>query len=301
MSETVPSRPLVGILWMLFAGICFVGVNALVKILGSRIPAPESAFLRYLIGLVFLLPLVRQMASVRIDRLLWTQFIGRGMFHSLGVMLWFYAMTQISLADVTAINYLTPVYITIGAAIFLGERLAIRRILAIFVALIGAAIILRPGFREIGVGHWAMMLAALIFAGSYILAKIVVDKAKPALVMGMLSLWVSVGLAPFAIAVWVPPTMNEILLLAGVAVCATIGHYAMTLAFAAAPMALTQPVTFLQLVWATLLGALFFHEAIDPFVIGGGLLILASVTFISWREAMLNRRAVTPPAPAPEV
>lgn len=301
MSQPVPARPVTGILWMLFAGICFVAVNALVKYLGPRIPAAESAFLRYLLGLVFLLPMIGPMLSTPIDRMLWVQFVGRGVFHAFGVMLWFYAMTQISLADVTAINYLAPVYVTIGAAIFLGERLAIRRIMAIVVALVGAGIILRPGFREIGPGHWAMMLAAVVFGGSYILAKVVVDKANPVLVVGMLSLWVTVALAPFAAAVWVTPTWAEIGILFSVAFFATLGHYAMTLAFAVAPVTVTQPVTFLQLVWATMLGVLVFHEPIDPWVLAGGGLILGAVTFISWREAVLNRRAVTPPAPVNEV
>ncbi len=71
----------------------------------------------------------------------------------------------------------------------------------------------------------------------------------------------------------------------------------MTLAFAAAPLTVTQPVTFLQLVWATALGALVFAEPIDIWVIIGGLVILGSVTFITWREAMLNRQ-ITPASPA---
>ena len=68
----------------------------------------------------------------------------------------------------------------------------------------------------------------------------------------------------------------------------------MTLAFAAAPVTVTQPVTFLQLVWAVLLGALVFAEPVDIWVVFGGVLILASVSFITWREAVLNRRPITP-------
>jgi drug/metabolite transporter (DMT)-like permease len=68
----------------------------------------------------------------------------------------------------------------------------------------------------------------------------------------------------------------------------------MTLALQAAPVAVTQPVTFLQLIWATLLGALAFHERIDIWVIAGGTLILAAVSFITWREAVLSRGG-TPP------
>jgi len=79
-----------------------------------------------------------------------------------------------------------------------------------------------------------------------------------------------------------------------VAVFATAGHFAMTLAFKAAPLAVTQPVTFVQLIWATLLGALFFGEPADAFVMLGGGMIIAAISFITLRETMLRRRAVTP-------
>ncbi|MHA6262771.1 DMT family transporter [Arenibacterium sp. CAU 1754] len=301
MIEPRTPRPLVGIFWMLFTGLCFVAVTALVKYMGDRIPAPEAAFLRYLLGLVFMIPLLKQMMATEMTPTLWVQFGARGVMHAMGVMLWFFAMTQIPLADVTAINYLAPVYVTLGAAVFLGERLAFRRIAAVIAALVGAAIILRPGFREVSIGHWAMMLAAVVFGGSYILAKLTVDKANPAIVVGMLSFWVTIALAPFAWAVWVPPTWAEIGILFAVAFFATTGHYTMTLAFAAAPVAVTQPITFLQLVWATALGAAVFSEPVDIWVVLGGTVILGSVSFITWREAALNRKPVTPPAPATKV
>jgi drug/metabolite transporter (DMT)-like permease len=104
-------------------------------------------------------------------------------------------------------------------------------------------------------------------------------------------------LAPFALPVWIAPTFEELGILAAVACFATAGHYTMTLAFAAAPLTVTQPVTFLQLVWATALGAVVFAEPLDIWVIFGGFVILASVTFITWREAMLNRQ-ITPASPA---
>ena len=301
MNEPDTSRPLVGILWMLLTGVCFILVTALVKYMGSDMPAAEAAFLRYLMGFVFLLPLLRAMLATPVTNTLMVQFAARGLLHAIGVILWFYAMTRIPIADLTAINYMAPVYVTIGAALFLGERLAIRRIAAILVALIGAAIILRPGFREIEIGHWAMMVAAVVFGGAYLLAKVTVDKSSPELVVGMLSVWVTIGLAPFAWAVWVPPSLGDVGILFAVAFFATAGHYTMSLALAAAPVTVTQPVTFLQLVWATLLGVVVFAEPLDIWVVIGGTLILASVSFITWREATLKRRLVTPPAPATKV
>lgn len=212
-------------------------------------------------------------------------------------MLWFYAMVRIPIAEVTAMNYLAPIYVTIGAAIFLGERLAARRILAVVMGLAGAAIILRPGFREVSDGHIAMLIAAVVFAGSYLTAKVLADEVNAAVVVALLSVFVTIGLAPFAAADWITPTGRELLFLAGVALFATAGHYTMTLAFAEAPVTVTQPVTFLQLIWATLLGVVWFAEPVDIWVVLGGVVILGSVMFITWREAMLKRR-VTPDAPA---
>lgn len=301
MSIENTSRPVVGIFWMLVTGVLFVGVTALVKTLGTRIPAPEAAFLRYVLGLVFVLPMLRPLFRAGLTKRQWGLFAARGAAHSIGVALWFFSMARIPIADVTAMNYLAPIYVTLGAAVFLGEKLALRRILAVIVALLGALIILRPGFREVGAGHLAMLAAALVFGASYLMAKVLAQEVNAAIVVAMLSIFVSIGLAPLALMNWVTPDGPALLILFAVACAATAGHYTMTLAFAAAPVAVTQPVAFLQLVWAVLLGVFVFGEGIDVWVIAGGLVIVGSVSFITWREAMLKRRMVTPPALATKV
>ena len=292
------SRPLLGMFWMFVTGLCFVSVTALVKYLGDDLPAAQQAFLRYLLGLVFLLPMWPALRAARLDRRAIALFGARGFLHAMGVALWFYAMTQIPLAEVTAMNYMSPIYITLGAALFLGEKLAMRRIMAVLVAFLGALIILRPGLREVSSGHLAMIGTAIFFAGSYLMAKRISGQASASMVVAMLSLTVTICLAPFAYAVWEPPTGAQLLGLLTVAAFATAGHFTMTLAFAAAPVTITQPVTFLQLVWAVAVGALVFGEGVDLFVVLGGLVIMASVLFITWREAVLRqqeKRAV--PAP----
>jgi drug/metabolite transporter (DMT)-like permease len=292
--STTANRPVTGILWMIVTGLCFVAVTALVKLLGDRVPAAESAFLRYVMGLVFLIPVWRELMKVRLTRRQKALFGVRGLVHSLGVILWFYAMTRIPLAEVTAMNYLNPVYVTILAVFVLGETLAMRRIMAVVAALLGALIILRPGFRELDPGHIAMLGTALFFAGSYLIAKIVSGELPASMVVALLSITVTIGLAPFAFAVWVTPTWHDLMIIACVACFATAGHYTMTLAFAAAPVTVTQPVTFLQLVWSVAMGAAFFGEPADPWVILGGAIIMASVAFITWREAVLRKTRITP-------
>ena len=281
---------------MVVSGLCFVGVTALVKLLAGRVPAAESAFLRYVFGLLFLLPAWRGLLALRLTRRQIGLVSLRGAAHTVGVIFWFFAMTRIPLAEVTAMNYLTPIYVTILAVFVLGERLAMRRIMAIVVALGGALLILRPGFRELDPGHFAMLGTALLFSGSYLIAKIISGEMSAVAVVTLLSITVTIGLFPFALAVWVTPTLGDLSILFLVACFATGGHYAMTLAFAAAPVTVTQPVTFLQLVWSVIVGAAFFAEPVDPWVVLGGVVIMGAVLFITWREAMLKRR-VAPAGP----
>lgn len=278
---------------MLITSFCFVAVQAVVKHGAQNLPAAESAFLRYALGAVFLIPMIRPMRQANLTARQYRLFALRGATHTIGVILWFFAMTRITIAEVTAMNYMTPIYVTLGAALFLGEGIALRRIIAIALAFIGALIILRPGIREVGDGHLSMVAAAIMFAVSYLTAKRMADEVPAVVVVGMLSITVLIGLFPFAMVVWRTPTMDEIGWMFLVAVFATAGHYSMTRAFAAAPVAVTQPVVFLQLVWSVVLGVLVFSEPADIWVIAGGTLILASATFIAIREAMMKKSKST--------
>ncbi|MDW4548066.1 DMT family transporter [Defluviimonas sp. D31] len=301
MTVVDQGRPVAGILWMLATGLSFVAVTGTVRHLGTGLPAVEAAFIRFVYGIVFfaptLLPAFRRAQAAGV----WPLVAGRGAFHVLAVTLWFFAMARIPVAEVTAIGYLNPVVVTLGAALFLGERLAARRLIAIVVALVGAMIVLRPGVREVSTGHIAQLGAAMCFGVSYLFAKRLSASLSPATIVALMSLTVTVGLAPFAIAVWVWPSLEQLGWLGVVAAFATLGHYTMARAFAAAPLTVTQPVTFLQLVWATALGWFAFGEAVDPFVLAGGALIIAAISYMTWREAQLKRRAVTPPPEAAKI
>jgi drug/metabolite transporter (DMT)-like permease len=283
-------RPVAGIVWMLGSGLCFVAVTGIVRHLGTELPAAQSAFLRFAFGVVFLAPAIWGLRKLPAGLL--PLFGLRGVLHTAAVVCWFYAMARLPVAEVTAIGYLNPVIVTVGAALIFGEALAFRRVVTIAVAIAGALIVLRPGMREIVPGHLAQLGAATFFAGSYLCAKRLSLSFDAGVVVAVLSVTVMIGLLPFALWVWVPATLVQCAWLALVAVFATGGHYAMTRAFAAAPLAATQPVVFLQLVWATLLGWVVFDEGVDPFVMLGGAMIVASVSWLAWRERRVLRAEV---------
>jgi drug/metabolite transporter (DMT)-like permease len=279
---------------MLASGLSFVSVTATVRYLGTDLPAVQAAFLRFAFGIGFVAPALISALRASYGPFIWKMFGMRGVLHCFAASLWFYAMARIPVAEVTAIGYLNPILVTLGAVVFFGERLAARRITAIVVALIGALVILRPGLREIGLGQIAQLGAAVGFAMSYLVVKRLTGLVQPGHMVALLTVTVAIGLAPFAVSVWVPVTGAQMAMLAATAGLGTMGHYCMTRAFALAPMTVTQPVTFLQLVWATLLGVLVFAEPVDPWVLAGGAMIISAISYMTWRETQLRRRAVTP-------
>jgi drug/metabolite transporter (DMT)-like permease len=289
-------RPVEGVLWMLATGLAFVGVNGIVRHLGTDLPAAQSAFIRFAIGLVFLAPALWAMRGVRLPEGIWPLFLWRGALHVAAVIFWFWAMARVPVAEMAAIGFLNPVIVLVIAGLLLGEGLGRGRIVSVVVALVGALIVLRPGLREVLPGHLAQLAATVCFAVSYIFAKRLSGMAPASVVVAVLSVTVAAGLAPVALWVWEPVSGVQLAWLAAVAGLATLGHYTMTRAFRAAPLAVTQPVTFLQILWATLLGAMVFGEAVDGFVILGGALIVGAVSLNTWAEA---RKGRIPPQPEP--
>lgn len=290
-------RPVEGALWMLICGLSFVGLTGIVRHIGTDLPAAQQAFLRFAFGVVILLPQLAPMLRAGFPPGAMRLFAGRGVVHVAAVILWFYAMARLPVAEVTAIGYLNPVVVMLGGALVFGERLTGGRMATVAVALIGAAVILRPGLRDLGAGQAAQVAASVCFAGSYLYAKRLSGMLPAASVVAVLSLTSTLGLLPFAIWVWQPLSLEQAALLAGTAVLGTFAHYCMTRAFAAAPLAVTQPVTFLQIVWASLLGALVFGEAVDPWVIVGGVAIIGAISLSTLGEARAaaQRRAALLP------
>lgn len=289
-----PSKPAdnvtAGIAWMALSGVLFLAMTGTVRHLGSNLPAAEAGFIRYAIGLVLVSPALFTALRRSAPATTWRLYGLRGLIHGVSVLLWFYAMARIPVAEVTALGYVSPIFVTVGAALFLGEHIRTRRVMAVIFGLIGVLIILRPGFQVIGDGQIAQLLAAPLFAASFLIAKRLTDTAQPAEIVAMLSLACTVVLAPMAWAVWRTPSLSELLWLTITAICATLGHWCLTRAYQAAPISVTQPISFLQIVWATALGYYAFGEAVDIWVIIGAAVIITAATYIARRE-LLEARA----------
>ena len=275
---------LMGIFWMVVTTIFFVGVTIFVKILGETIPSSQTAFIRYLFGTFFLLPIIlKSLKNTQFPLI--KKFFFRSFFHAIGVSLWFYSMTVITIAEVTAIGYLTPIFVCIGALILFKEKLKGYRTFAVLFSFLGIIVILRPGFQEIKLGQIFMLLAAFVFAISYLMAKQLSNNKSSLVIVGFLSIFTTIFLLPLAFINWVNLTLNATFILFLISVFATLGHLTMTQAIKSTKMTITQPFTFLQLVWSVIAGIILFDEKFDIYVITGGVIILISTCYLIVKDS----------------
>ena len=275
-----------GLLWSLAAGLCFVLLNTLSRYLTAQLPPLQSQFLRYLCGVLVLLPLVwRSGYAGWKPRDMRGQFL-RGLVHTLGLGLWFVALPRISLSEMTAIGFTTPIFIMLGAWLVLREPMRWERWLAAVLGFGGVIVVVGPGLTG-GGGIWSlvMLLSAPVFAASFLISKALTRYESPGVIVFWQSISVTVLSLPLAVLNWQAPTLVQWL---GYLLCGVLGsgaHYLLTRSYAVADISATQSLKFLDLVWAALLGWLVFAEVPTSHSLIGGGIIAGATLWIARREA----------------
>ena len=274
---------------MLLTGLCFVAVMVSVKYLSKDLPSIQAAFFRYLFGLILILPLFKFQYKKNKNKIPIFKYGLRGIIHGFAVVLWFYSVANIPMADVTAINYLTPIFTTIGAILIFKEVITLNRVGALLLSFIGAMLILKPGIEIFSYGKIAQLLSTILFATSYLIAKNLTKTESTNLIVIFLTFFATITLLPFNFFLWVNPSIDDLILLFGVAILGTLGHYFMTMALSLAPLSVTQPVIFFQLIWSTLIGLLLFGESVDIFILIGGSFIVVAIVQLSSNEKIIKK------------
>lgn len=279
-----------GILWVALSGVLFALLNVFTLIPAQHLNPYVMAFLRYFFGALFLVPIVFRLGlyrSLHTNRL--GLHISRGAIHTAGMMLWFVALPLTTLAEITALGFTGPIFVTIGAALFLGEDVRLRRWIAVIVGFIGAMIIIRPGFSALHLGVICILLSTPIFSASNLMSKALASTDSANTIVIWQNIVIVICAAPFAILFWQNPGWGDIVwfLLAGLA--GTLGHICQQRGYQLADITLLQPIGFLSLIYNTVLGYLLFFQQPDVWTFVGAAVIFGSAMYISHREAV--RRA----------
>lgn len=286
-----------GMLWSLAAGAIFSVLNATMRMMTIELDPMVTQFLRYLFGLFVMLPLVLRsgLAAYRTRGIAGQMW--RGVVHTVGLLMWFSALPHVPLADMTAIGFTGPIFIMLGAALMLGEKMYVSRWVAAGIGLAGVMIVVGPKLTGTGGFYNLVMLAAApVFAASFLITKALTRHDSPEVIVVWQSLTVAVFTLPFALVNWVWPTPVQWALFVLCGVLGSAGHWCLTKSFAVADISATQSTKFVDLVWASLLGYLMFADVPSRSTLIGGGVILASTFWIAHREA--RRRSVARAAAA---
>ncbi len=282
-------------LWSVGAGLLFCLLNAVMRALTLNLAPFQAQFLRYLFGLLVLLPVVayRGFGNYRPQRM-GGQF-ARGALHTLALCLWFVALPRIPLADLTAIGFTTPLFIMIGAYLVFREPMRWERWLGTTIGFAGVLIVVGPQLSGGGGGyHLVMPASAPLFAASFLLTKALTRSETPGVILVWQAITVSLLSLPLALWQWQWPTAWQ---WAGFALCGLLGsaaHYSMTRSYVAADISATQSAKFLDLVWSALMGWLLFSDIPSRFTVVGGLVICAATLWVARRETRNPPAAVAP-------
>jgi drug/metabolite transporter (DMT)-like permease len=279
-----------GLAWSVAAGLLFSALNATVRQLTLDLHPLQSQFLRYLFGLLVLMPLVLRRGITNYwPRQLGGQF-ARGALHTVGLAMWFLALPKIPLADTTAIGFTTPIFIMIGAWLLFREPMRWERWLATGIGFAGVLIVVAPKMSGAGSGYQLLMLAsAPVFAASLLLTKALTRSETAGVIIVWQALTVTLFSLPMALAVWQAPSTGQWAGFALAGLLGSAGHYCLTRSFAAADISATQSAKFLELVWSGLMGWLLFADVPTVSTVIGGIVICTATLWVARREAAVRR------------
>lgn len=267
----------------------FAAMHALVRHVSGSLHPFEIAFFRSIFGLAAIAPLMWRVGpSVLVSRNPGLLAV-RGLVGGLSLITWFYGLSIVPIATATALSFTSVIFASIGAAIFLKERMRLRRWTAVLFGFAGVIVIVRPGFAVFDAGSLVIVLAAILWGVGIVLVKTIARTDETVTIVAWTAAWLIVATAIPAWFVWATPTWTQLGWLLLIGIFGTVGTFAWTQALKTADASLVIPTDFTRLVWAGAIGFIAFGEIPDRWMWTGAALIIGSTLYIGLREARLSK------------
>ena len=297
---TATYRPLTAALWMTGSITAFTAMAVATRAIKSTHDTFEILSYRSMIGVVLVLTLAT--LSGRPGRVKTQRFpshVLRNVVHFTGQALWFWALTQIPLAQVFALEFTSPLWVILLAPLFLGERQTRTRLIAAGIGFCGILLVANPDFGHIEPGVLAAAGCAIFFASTMMLTKLLTRGED----LFAILFWMCVLQSCFGLilAGWdgqlTLPTARTLPWLVLIGMAGVTAHLCLTRALQLAPASFVGPIDFARLPLIALIGAMFYDEPLTWTLVAGAALILLA-NWISIRSEA--RRAATERAAAPQ-
>jgi drug/metabolite transporter (DMT)-like permease len=278
-----------GIIYFVIAMLAFSVMNVTIGTMAGELPSAQMVFIRNILSFALLLPLalshgIDAMKTHRIGR-----HIGRSFVGLLSMQTWFYALTMMPINTATALNFTAPLFTTMLAVMFLGERIGIYRLSALFLGFVGVVIIANPTIESTFTLMTPLVLfSSLMMAATGIIVKTLTRTEPGWRIVFYMTLCMSIMSALPAWWVWQTPTQEVMIKLAGIAVSSTIAQLCMAQALKREELVILMPFEFSRLVFTAILTYIILGETLTIHTIIGSLIIVSCAAFIAWREKIVK-------------
>lgn len=262
------------------------------KLAQENVNVYVAGFLRFFFGLIIILPYIVKTNFSVFKTIHLKKHLLRSLLNLPAMLLYFSTLVMLPIEKVTAISFIVPLIVTILAVFFLNEKIFIYRTLALIFGFSGMLIILRPGIIDISVGVYMALFSSLLWSIVIIITKKISKDDSSITILSYQSVLMTIFSAIIVLFFWETPNPKTIFYLFLAGACGTILHLALNHAYKLVDVSMTQPYSFLSLVFASIIGFFIFNEIPDVFTWIGASIIFIGVLIISYREMKLDKEII---------
>ena len=212
----------------------------------------------------------------------------RSLFLFLSTILFFYAISIISLPEALTLAFISPMIVTLLSAIILKEKVGIRRWSAVIIGFIGVLFVVRPGFNEINLATITALCCGISYAFYIISTRSLSSQDSPLLTLIFTGLTGSLVISLIVPFYWTWPTMTQLILLICLALIGTLAHFLLILSLNFAEASKLAPLSYSEIIMNVVIGYYFFGDFPDKWMWLGLFIIISSGVYISLRENVKN-------------
>lgn len=261
---------------IVLSGACFAMVGACIRLAGD-IPLHEKMFFRSIVALVAIwLLLAREGVNPFARGSRTGLLVTRGVLGTVVMALYFYAIDNLTLADATILNKLSPFFVIVFAGLFLKEKLTRRVAIALVVAFAGAALVIKPQLDLKAVPAMAGLMSAVVSGATFTIMRSLKGKETPYRIVFFFSLITTLATLPPTLLVFQRPDTLQWMWLLGAGVFATVGQIAFTLGSQQAPVTELSVFNYAHVIFALIVGELLWGELPDVLSLTGSALIIGA-------------------------
>jgi drug/metabolite transporter (DMT)-like permease len=279
-----------GIIWAATSSATYALTYATIRELAGTFSVFQITFFRATIGVLFMLPWLMHTGIGALKTHRARLYGTRAIITYTGMVCWFYGLAHAGLADATALMFTAPFFTLIILSIAIGERVGVKRWMAVAAGFAGALVIIRPGFVEFGLATAALVYVAISYGASNAATRaLAITESTNAVVFYMFALVLPLSLVP-AILTWSMPDWSHVPMILAFGVLSWLSMQSLTRALAAAPAAVVTPMYYLQLPFVGIVAYAFYDEVPGWHIWVGAAIIIGSSYVVVRSESRASRR-----------